>query len=106
MERFKPDKLDDVLRKFFKPYGATYISPLDFCPIKGFQIIQEEEILKRSGTTTGFCQVWAFWYANMRMKYPDMSREKLIEKSLHELDKFPDKFTGFIIHYASFFEND
>jgi hypothetical protein len=104
--KYKPETMDTYLTKFFKDsYGIRYFGPLDFCPIKGPQIIQElqSDIKKYTGETRDLCQYWAFWYANIRLENPDLERQDVIRRALLEMKKFPGKFTGYIINYASFF---
>lgn len=75
---------DSKIDKLYPSY--TYISPEKFCPLDGLQEIEEEEIYNNSDIETysdpgGFCGVWGIWYAELRLKYPNMDRKKLLNKA-------------------------
>lgn len=81
-EMFK--SFDDKIAKLYSKY--TYYSPNQFCPMEGLQEIEERQIDNNSDIETesdpgGFCGVWSIWYAELRLKHPDMDRKKLLSKA-------------------------
>lgn len=99
MERFESYGYDfeNDLNKYyiFKSFDANmaklypsykYISPEKFCPFSGIQKIEENQIYNNNNIETysdpgGFCGVWSIWYAELRLKYPNMDRKKLLNKA-------------------------
>lgn len=75
---------DSTMAKLYPSY--KYISPEKFCPLAGLQKIEENQIYNNSDIETysdpgGFCGVWSIWYAELRLKYPNMDRKKLLNKA-------------------------
>jgi len=112
---FRPQcEIDQQIQKLvdYFLHGYTYIPPLDFCPLHGFQAMQELEVLQDragdvAGKKTGFCVAWSYWYADLRLRYPDTRREQLIERAMLELQNNQGKrtLTEYIVSFASFFES-
>ena len=98
---------DDALYEFFLQLGYVYLEPTVICPIVGPQTKQEEEHRKGKvkGKVVGFCVAWTFWYADLRMTYPDMLQQDLISGALEAIEKSPVTLTEYIISYASYFED-
>lgn len=104
---FNIPELDQQLEKFAGKLGAQYYHPLDFCPKHGPQTQQEHEkvFAKYTGTKSGFCAAWSFWYVILRMTNPDISRTSIIEQALSSIKTGYDDYTQYIIGFGSFFEN-
>ena len=93
----------------FKDY--KYINPKQSCPRVGFQ--EEEEMDLKFGVKTpansldpgGFCGVWSLWYANLRIKYPNIPPRRLQSKAFNILKKNPHSLRRFIRNYAAFLHN-
>lgn len=85
-----------------------YISPLEFCPWLGPQSAQERELdflQVRKGKVSGFCVAWSFWYADLRLRYPDILPSDLIDRAIRETKNDKGKtLTQYITAFASFFE--
>lgn len=94
-------------KNIFKNY--KYYSPFQYCPIIGFQKKEENNIQLKKGTAKinlgdpgGFCASWILWYANLRFEYPNLKREKLIEKGKKIILKNKSSFRTFIRNYSEF----
>ena len=117
MERFepygKPSKLclnppdldQKIVELFNKKLGGDFIKkyykPLDYCPSRCFQKIQENEDMMHEDDPEGFCSVWCFWYVFLRLSNPDVDREKLVEDTMCILDKKRICYTSMIRDYAN-----
>lgn len=94
---FDEDDIDERIKRIIAdPLEYTYIKPLDFCPIRSFQEIQETD----EHGLQNMCQAWTIWYADMRLRYPDMDRQKLVDKLL----KIKDKKGGLNQHIKGFIQ--
>ena len=107
---FESDRLDKELQEWFNRRPRflvlNYISPLKTCLKKGFQDQQSQEQLRRTGDPSGFCVAWTLWYANLRLRHPDTSREKLVADAMQAFET-PSKIkTNFIRNYAQFIVNE
>jgi len=118
MERFEPhgfgtkmyttqesNNIDKTIIGAFKKHmGNTFIknyyNPLDFCPRISFQNLQSYEKSKMKGDPGGFCAAWSYWYANLRLANPDMTRKDVINKAISELNKSDYTYTEFIRSYS------
>lgn len=71
---YNPKILDMLLFNKFKIFDENikYLSPYDFLPIVGFQILEitENNKCKRIGDPNGFCGVWCTWWVYQRMSNP------------------------------------
>lgn len=71
---YNPKILDILLFNKFKSFDENikYLSPYDFLPIVGFQILEisENNKCKRIGDPNGFCGVWCTWWVYQRMANP------------------------------------
>ena len=97
-------------KKIIKHIKYKYLRPKDICPLKGFQLLEEDNISlglasKRKGDPFGFCAAWSFWYADLRMTYPDIEQKKLQQKAISIIQKNPTTFRKFIRNYAQFILN-
>ena len=102
------DSFDNKFEKLVKKHlKYKYLRPKDICPIKGLQFIEELNIKKnietiREDDPSGFCVAWSFWYADLRMTYPDIEQKKLQIKAIEIINKNPITFRRFIRNYAQF----
>jgi len=105
---YEQKELDKQLTKFFHEF--TFISPLNYCPqMYGFQSIDEVK-LKNSQLhdmdPRGFCAFWSIFYADLRLSYPNISREKLVHyaseqfKSLKNVRAFIRNYGVFILKHG------
>jgi len=103
---YQQDLLDQALSKYFKKeYNMEYVSPLDWCPTN-IQGDQEAELEKGKvkGNTKNFCQAWSFWYADLRLSNPELTRDQVIDLGIKTLKENPGTLTEYIIDYATKFE--
>ena len=73
--------LDTILQNRFSAINnkIKYIRPDQFLPKIGFQIFDScESECKKIGDPKGFCALWSVWYTDMRIKYMDIPRDKLV----------------------------
>jgi len=95
--------LDKLLEKKFKSIDTNikYISPKDYMPKIGFQFYDSLETNRRKiGDPGGFCALWAIWYAEQRLIYCDISREKLVNKMIGAIKKQNMSFKNLIRNYS------
>jgi hypothetical protein len=95
-ERFEPNGsmpydevvntlLDTNFRELFKLTDYNFIKPSDFCPRFGPQ-------KKLKGTLLiGSCIIWTLWFTEQRLKYPNKSRESIIEQIMEKSDDYAFK---------------
>lgn len=94
--------LDLALRNLFEEnYNIKYISPLDFCPRKGFQSLEAKEG-RQIGDPSGFCAAWSLYWVHLRLENPDISREELMKKGIDHIIKENKDFKRFIRNYSEF----
>lgn len=120
LERFEPNgmnednilakvygikELDETLAQSCKEHGYKYIPPQDFCPRIGPQLLEhyQNEAGERSDLG-GFCTFWSIWYADRRLKYPDIPPKKLIEKLIDHFQKNETPLLTFIRNYINFID--
>jgi hypothetical protein len=117
LERFEPhgnkfrgkkdyadwNKLDFEIEYVFLNNGIEikkYYKPLDFCPRLGFQSLERDDVIESD--PAGFCKTWIIWYLELRLKNPDISREKVISGSIQKIKQDPTGFKSFIRNYSKF----
>lgn len=111
MERFEPaggmyledQKIDKKLKSYFSKLipNLKYVAPYEYMK-SGFQSIDIKfnTYDVHIGDPGGFCLAWSLWYADMRLSYPSIKREKLVK---YIIDQFNDKnllFSSVIRNYA------
>ena len=107
LERMNVIELDKVLEKLVEslikkkvlPVGSQYLSPIGFCPIglKLFQL-RDEGLEMAEG---GQCQTWANWFLMMRLKYPNDSREVLIQRSIKTFGELKGGTLRYILNFTA-----
>ena len=111
---YKPEELDNMLSKLFKKELGIkhYYEPHHICPAKGPQIIQEREMKKYKRELTdiidlksGTCVAWTMFYADLRLRNPDIPREQIIETGLQLIHDQPQPFTRYIVNFMSFLKD-
>jgi hypothetical protein len=93
---FKYDDLDGILDTYFKDRGYTYIRPSYFCPATGPQSFE-------TAATDGLCASWSLYYIDMRMNFPDMEREELVNRIVTKIGelKKAGALTKYMQRYTS-----
>lgn len=93
--------LDSVLSNKFKEFNITYISPKQYLPRIGFQSIESvDKINRRIGDPKGFCVLWSVFYVDMRITYINISRDKLVQKLIHQIREQKMSFRNLIRNYS------
>ena len=109
LERFDPfgsgfdQLLDDQLKSHFEHLipNLKYISPFDYMTSTGIQKIDVTENLNAYiGDPVGYCAAWSIWYVDMRMTYPQISRNKLILYIAQQINVKHVKFRSVIRNYS------
>jgi hypothetical protein len=109
LERFDPfgsgydKKLDEKLQEYFKELipNIKYISPTDYMTSMGIQKIDvTENYNEYIGDPNGYCASWSIWYVDMRMNYPNISRNKLILYIAQQINVKHMKFRSVIRNYS------
>jgi ankyrin repeat protein len=97
--------LDSTLKQYFQEYfpSLKYIKPEDFLPKVGYQLLDNSESNKyrNIGDPGGFCALWCIWYTDMRLTYPDIPRNKLVETSLNLIRYKGISFRTLIRNYSN-----
>ena len=117
IERFEPygsepphgfnydaDLLDNILAFKFNEIDSKikYIEPNKYLHKIGFQYhdIYEPKTGK-IGDPSGFCALWSIWYADNRLKYPDIDRKSLVKKLVKEIKIKNVSFKNLIRNYST-----
>ena len=79
---YNPSLLDSILTSRMKHnFNIKYIKPDQYLPKIGFQVYDSAEIdCRKIGDPKGFCALWSIWYTDMRLSYPDIPRDILVNK--------------------------
>jgi ankyrin repeat protein len=80
--------LDNLLKTTINEFklDLKYITPYDYLPKIGFQIKEIYELKNDYiGDPNGFCAVWCFWWIDIRIKNPDINRNKLFHLLTKEM---------------------
>lgn len=104
---YNPDLLDLLLMEKFSKLDYmndyAYFKPIEYLPTIGFQILEtsEEERCKKIGDPNGFCAVWCVWWAEQKIKHPDVEAKILVEELIKQI-KFSNKsFKKLIRSYST-----
>jgi len=109
LERFDPfgsgfyGDMDIELEKYFKNLisNVKYISPSDYTSPIGIQKIDiTENRNEYIGDPNGYCSAWSLWYIDMRMTYPDINRNKLMNYIIQQINVRNLKFRSIIRNYS------
>ncbi len=85
---YNPELLDNILYSRFKEFDKdiTYLRPKDYLPKVGFQLLDIYETKKKKiGDPGGFCALWAIWYVDMRLSYPELEPKRLVKKLIKSI---------------------
>jgi ankyrin repeat protein len=102
---YNPKILDMLLINKFKTLDEDikYLSPYDFLPIVGFQILEISENNKcsRIGDPTGFCGVWCTWWVFQRLKNPNILPSLLVTELIKQIKLENYNFKTIIRNFSS-----
>jgi hypothetical protein len=96
--------LDKYLSRIFaEEFGIQYIAPYTYCPEKyGFQTLESDQNNPyHELDPEGFCAFWSIFYADLRLTYPNLSRDKLVKYAAKEFGNM-ENITAFIRNYGVF----
>jgi len=85
---YNPELLDSILYSRFKELDKdiTYLKPKNYLPKIGFQLLDIFETKKKKiGDPGGFCALWAIWYVDMRLSYPEIAPQSLVTKLIKNI---------------------
>lgn len=95
--------VDYSLKNFFNENFPgvinEYNTPMDICPIYGFQRLQAGEKDKIDTDPVGFCIAWSMWYAELRLFNPKKSQKQVIDFALKTFRENKTSLTKFIRTY-------
>ena len=100
---YNPKLLDQILdEKFSNSFDKLkYIRPGDYIPKIGFQYLESySKNTHKIGDPGGFCGAWCAWYVDLKLKYPDIDRKKLILKSIRRVKELGLKFKNIIRNFS------
>lgn len=116
LERFEPHggtmpigfnynakQLDYVLKVYFTSIdkNITYITPYEYLPKIGFQIMESQETGNiRIGDPGGFCALWAVWYVDQRLTYYTFSRKDLVQNLFKYIKEQRISYKNMIRNYS------
>lgn len=109
MERFDPfgsgqnDLLDAKLEKYFGNIipNLKYASPREYMSTVGLQKIDiYENANEYIGDPEGYCVSWSMWYVDMRITFPDITREKLIKFIMRQVGEKQLRYRSIIRNYS------
>jgi len=81
------ERLDKTVCAYFAKYNfADCIYAVNTCPMSFHKMdwIELDLNIKANG---GNCGIWTLWYMNLRMSYPDVSRNELLSYAIQEIKK-------------------
>lgn len=94
-EKYGPERIT-LLKEYFKVCEIPvkeFISSADFCPMrKGPQLYDALSGKKFVNPNMGYCAAWSIFYLDMRLKYPDEDRYKLMVKVLDTFKNYTDVY--------------
>ena len=97
---------DKDFTKIMKNIKYKYLEPHTYSPVEGFQEIEENQRGKitktRYSDSQGYCGAWCIYYAELRLKYPDIINKVLIKKIIKKLKENDRSFKDFIKNYSTF----
>ena len=98
---YNPELLDTILFKYFNNYfcNLKYFKPLDYLPKLGFQYLESNNN-NNIGDPGGFCASWSIWYINLRIKYNNIDRKKIVIKSINKIKELNFIFKTIIRNFS------
>jgi ankyrin repeat protein len=80
--------LDNILQNKINSYnlGFSYVSPQDYLPKIGFQIMEINELKNDYiGDPNGFCALWCIWWIDIKLSNPNINSKILQELLFKEI---------------------
>jgi hypothetical protein len=95
------EKIADVFKVIFQT-DITYVPPVNFCPPKGLQYI--ENLIRKEyyqPITGGTCSLWSIVYADMRLTHPNKSRNEIHDLIVTSIRLNKSDLYEFIVNYLN-----
>ena len=102
---YNPLLLDNILQTKINSYnlGFKYISPQNYLPKIGFQIMEINELKNDYiGDPNGFCALWCVWWTDIRLSNPNINIEILQELLFKEIINNKISYKKLIRDYSSY----
>lgn len=100
---YNPELLDEKLGQIYSKLAdkVKYVSPREYLPKVGFQILEEYESNKKKiGDPEGFCGLWSILWVDYRLMYKELSREKLVKYMIKSIKEQNLSFKNIIRNYG------
>jgi len=94
-------RYDEMLLKLFnnsKVELKTYYQPYIGCPMK----LSNTDVIDKNVTRGIICAVWGVWFINLKLKYPEIWREVLVNTAKEHIIKHKVEFNRFVENYLKF----
>jgi hypothetical protein len=102
---YNSDLLDIKLPKIFKVVfktDITYVPPVNFCPPKGLQYLENLTRNEYNQTITrGTCSLWSIVYADIRLTYPNKNRNEIHDLIVTSIRLNKSDLYEFIVDYLN-----
>ena len=94
---YNPELLDYNIKNKLNEIipNITYLTPSDYLPNIGFQYIDAS-----SGQQFGYCGLWAIFYVDKRLTYPNINRAKLVRMLIKKIVNSGLSFREYIESYS------
>ena len=100
---YNPSLLDYTLKNKFNSYNIDfqYVEPSDYLPKIGFQTKEITELKNDYiGDPNGFCALWCIWWADIRLSFPNINRNKLQKLLFKEINNNNLSYKKLIRNYS------
>lgn len=99
---YNPFLLDKLLKDKFSVLKYDYLSPQDYLPPIGFQMLESLEIECQVGDPNGFCAVWCVWWCYHKINNKlDISSKVLADKLIHKIKLSNYSFKNIIRNFTT-----
>ena len=94
--------LDEILKNKFKTFDENikYITPDEYLPRIGFQLIESYEKNNKRIGDVQFCALWSIYFVDQQLTYEDIPREKLVKLLIENIRKSNISFRNLIRNYS------
>jgi len=102
---YHPANFDEQLVAYLHKYVHNDMITECYAPLKVFpygKYLYQSIQAKENRDFDYFCVVWSTWYADLRMKYPDLTREQISVGALKQIKNVTSTYTQFIQSYGDF----
>lgn len=93
--------IDNKIGMIFESLELKYLSPKDYLPKIGFQLMEIYQNEKNIGDPDGFCALWCIWYAEQRINNENLKPKELVDKLIKEFKKNKISPRKMIRNYSS-----